>query len=131
MPAPSHEEIKADLLTNPRYAALFASYHPEAVARFAANYARQKFNWQWQGPQAEYDQAEALTRFSEAAYSRLWDIQRKKLLDLQCRWRAGEIALPGIDCTFDFGALDAAIENCLLLPPITPDELAMYCDFVR
>ena len=131
MPDPTHEEIKQDLLTNPRYAALFAPYHPDAVARFASSYASHKFNWQWRGPQAEFDQTEALTQLSEAAYSRLWDIQRKKLLDLQCRWRAGELTHPGLGCTHDFGAYDAAIENCPVLPPISPDELAMYCDFVR
>ncbi|GAA4040841.1 hypothetical protein GCM10022409_28540 [Hymenobacter glaciei] len=131
MPDPSHDEIKQDLLTNPRYAELFAPYHPEAVARFAGNYASQKFEWQWRGPKAEYSQTEALTQLSEAAYCRLWDIQRKKLFDLQCRWRAGEITHPGLNCTFDFGAYDAAIENCPVLPPISPDELAMYCDFVR
>jgi hypothetical protein len=131
MPDPSHDEIKQDLLTNPRYAALFAPYHPEAVARFAGEYARKKFDWQWQGPKAEFDQTEALTHLSEAAYSRLWDIQRKKLFDLQCRWRAGEITHPGLGCTFDFGVFDAAIENCPVLDPITPDELALYCDFVR
>lgn len=131
MPDPSHDEIKQDLLTNPRYAALFAPYHPEAVARFAANYASKKFDWQWQGPKAEFDQTEALSQASEAAYSRLWDIQRKKLFDLQCRWRAGQLTRPGLDCTFDFNIYDATIENCPVLDAITPDELAMYCDFVR
>lgn len=131
MPDPSHDDIQQDLLTNPRYAELFAPYHPEAVARFAATYASQKFLWQWRGPQAESDQAHALSRRSEAAYNRLWDIQRKKLFDLQCRWRAGEITLPGVECTFDFGTLDAAIENCPVLDAISPDELALYCEFVR
>ena len=130
MPDPSHDDIQQDLLTNPRYAALFAPYHPEAVARFARDYANQKFNWQWRGPQAEFDQTEALSQLSEAAYCRLWDIQRKKLFDLQCRWRANEITHPGLHCTHDFGAYDAAIENCPVLPPISPDELALYCEFV-
>lgn len=131
MPDPSHDEIKQDLLTNPRYTALFAPYHPEAVARFATNYARCKFQWQWRGPQAEFAQTEALSQLSEAAYCRLWDIQRKKLFDLQCRWRAGQSTMPGLNCTYDFGAYDAAIENCPVLPPISADELALYCDFVR
>jgi len=131
MPDPSPDEIKQDLLTHPRYAALFAPYHPEAVARFAGNYASQKSAWQYWGPKAEHDQTEALTQLSEAAYSRLWDIQRKKLFDLQCRWRAGQLTRPGLDCTYDFGTYDAAIENCPVLDPISPDELALYCEFVR
>jgi hypothetical protein len=131
MPDPSHDEIKQDLLTNPRYAELFAAYHPEAVAKFAAKYADRKFDWQWQGPKAEHSQTEALTHLREAAYNRLWDIQRKKLFDLQCRWRAGQLTLPGLDCSFDFSLYDAAIENCPVLPPISPDELDQYCDFVR
>jgi len=131
MPDPSHDDIKQDLLTNPRYAALFAPYHPEAVARFVSDYANRKHDWQYWGPKAEFDQTEALSQLSEAAYCRLWDIQRKKLFDLQCRWRAGQITHPGLGCTYDFGAYDAAIENCPVLDPISPDELAMYCDFVR
>ena len=131
MPDPSHDEIKQDLLTNPRYAELFAPYHPDAVARFAANYASQKFNWQWRGPKAEFDQTEALSQLSNAAYNRLWDIQRKKLFDLQCRWRAGHLTHPGLGCTFDFGVYDAAIENCPVVPPISADELDLYCEFVR
>ena len=131
MPDPSHDDIKQDLLTHPRYADLFAPYHPEAVARFAASYANQKFNWQWRGPQAEFAQTEALSQLSEAAYNRLWDIQRKKLFDLQCRWRAGQLTQPGLDCTYDFGTYDAAIENCPVLDPISPDELDLYCEFVR
>lgn len=38
--------------------------------------------------------------------------------------------MPGLNCTYDFGAYDAAIENCPVLPPISA-ELALYCDFVR
>ncbi|WP_210516702.1 hypothetical protein [Hymenobacter terricola] len=131
MPDFSHTEIKQDMLTNLRYAALFAPYHPEAVAKFAANYAINKFQWQYHGAQAEFDQTDALSRCSEAAYNRLWDIQRKKLFDLQCRWRAGHVTGPGLDCTFDFARYDVAIENCPVLDPISPEELAMYCDFVR
>ena len=115
MPDPSHDDIKQDLLTNPRYAALFAPYHPEAVARFVSDYANRKHDWQYWGPKAEFDQTEALSQLSEAAYCRLWDIQRKKLFDLQCRWRAGQITLPGIGCTCDFAAHDVAIENCPVL----------------
>jgi hypothetical protein len=131
MPDISPDATRHDLLTNPRYAALFAPYHPEAVAKFAANYGYSKHNWQYWGARAESDQTEALSQRSEAAYSRLWDIQRKKLFDLQCRWRAGQVTLPGLECTFDFGQHDADIENCTLIAPITPEELAMYCDFVR
>ncbi|WP_310391947.1 hypothetical protein [Hymenobacter sp.] len=131
MADPSHDEIRQDLLTNPRYAALFAPYHPDAVARFAASYASSKSQWQFRGAQAEASQAHALSRLSEAAYNRLWDIQRKKLFDLQCRWRAGQVTMPGLGCTFDFSEYDAAIENCPVLDPISPDELALYCEFVR
>ena len=70
-------------------------------------------------------------RFREQAYTRLWDIQHKKLFDLQCRWRAEQVSLPGVDCTPDFNLLDLAIENCALLDPISPGEFDLYLDFVR
>lgn len=131
MNMPSHEEITQDLLTNPRYDELFAAYQPQVRVAFAQTYATQKFEWQWKGAQAVAAQEHDAGRFREAAYSRLWDIQRKKLFDLQCRWRAGQLTLPGVGCTHDFSILDLAIENCPLLDPISPPELDLYCDFVR
>lgn len=128
---PSHDDIKQDVLTNPRYAAFFAPYHPKVQESFADRFARYKVEWQWKGAQAEAEQTHASSRFSAAAYARLWDIQHKKLFDLQCRWRAGQLTVPGVDCSPDFGVYDADIENCPLLEPITPEELEMYCDFVR
>lgn len=119
-----------DLLTDPRYTEFFAPYHPDVVAHFARDYPSARHDWQYWGRQVEAQEAADLHRPGEAAYNRLWDIQRKKLFDLQCRWRAGE-AVPGIDCSFDFVTQDAAIENCTLIDPISPEELAMYCDFVR
>ncbi len=127
----SHEEIKQDVLTNPRYAAFFAPYHPQVQARFAQQYAYQKWDWQHAGAAAEADAPYIAGRFDEAAYNRLWDIQRKKLFDLQCRWRAGHLTVAGIDCIPDFGRYDAEIENCPVLPAITPEELNLYCNFVQ
>ena len=128
---PSHEEITQDALTNPRYDDFFSFYQPQVRAAFARLYSSQKFVWQWRGAGELAQQEHQASRFREAAYSRLWDIQRKKLFDLQCRWRAGQLTLPGVGCTHDFGVLDADIENCPLLDPISPDELDMYSDFVR
>ena len=130
-PRTSHDEIKQDVLTNPQYDEFFAAYQPRVRENFASTYSSQKFLWEWRGADAEADRGYAQGRFHAAAYNRLWDIQRKKLFDLHCRWRAGHLTLPEIACSYDFAAQDAIIENGTLVPPITADELDMYCDFVR
>ncbi|MDO7877264.1 hypothetical protein Q5H93_21140 [Hymenobacter sp. ASUV-10] len=131
MSTPTATEITQDILTNPRYDEFFADYHPRIREMFAQTYGHEKWMWQWEGARELTNQEKAARRFGELAYDRLWDIQRKKLFDLQCRWRAGLLTLPGVDCSYDFEAHDATIENCPLPGPITPEELDMYCDFVR
>jgi hypothetical protein len=66
----------------------------------------------------------------EAAHA-LWEIQQKKLFDLQCRWRAEQITLPGVRHTEEFRQWEKYIEYCPWLPPITPDEVALYETYLR
>jgi hypothetical protein len=131
MATPSYDDILQDLLANPGYDELFAAYQPQVREAFAKTYARQKYEWQRKGAQAVAAQEHDAGRFREQAYTRLWDIQRKKLFDLQCRWRAGQLTLPGVACTPDFNLLDLDIENCALLDSISPAEFEQYLDFVR
>ena len=67
----------------------------------------------------------------EAAAHHLWDIQQKKLFDLQCRWRAEQITLPGVRHTQEFRQWEKYIEYCPWLPPITADEVALYQAYLR
>ncbi|RYY39756.1 MAG: hypothetical protein EOO08_08780 [Chitinophagaceae bacterium] len=57
-------------------------------------------------------------------------IQIKKLFDLECRWRAGEVKLTGIDIAWDFTHWRYNIRRCKLVPPITQEELELMQHFL-
>ena len=64
------------------------------------------------------------------AYERLWEIQQKKLFNLQCAWWAGQLTLPEVTDGQEFAAWGKAIWTCPVLEPITEEELALYLDYL-
>ena len=124
-------QVAEDVLHNPRYDAFFAPYQPQAREQFVRDYVSRRHLWTQYGDFYERHLAGRLTRFEQEAYIRLWDIQQKKLFDLQCEWRAELVAVPGVNTSADFDTLSGRIEHCTVIPPITPDELEMYLDWVR
>jgi hypothetical protein len=64
------------------------------------------------------------------AEERLWEIQRKKLFDVECKWRAEAIYIPEIEITTDFEYWEKNIENCPFLTPISEDEFEMYIEYL-
>jgi hypothetical protein len=123
-------EVEQDLLTNSRYDAFFAQHHPKLRESFARSYAQHRQLWTDYGDMYERMLQGRLTEFETEATERLLDIQRKKLFDLQCRWRAEQVTLPGVVVSWDFNALNRNVQNCTLIPPITEDELALYLAFL-
>lgn len=122
--------IEHELRTSPDYQPYFAPYQPERVEAFIQQYARRKVQYQQQGAKRlERLEAEA-TEVRDQARQRLWDIQQKKLFDLQCRWRAGLVRLPGADVVQQFEYWGQHPLQCPFLPPITPEELALYREYV-
>lgn len=125
------EQVAEDLMSNPRYDAFFAPYQAQARAQFVRDYVRHRHLWTQYGDFYERHLAGQLTQFEEEAYVRMWDIQQKKLFDLQCEWRAELVTVPGVNTSADFDTLGGRIENCAVIPPITPVELEIYLDWVR
>lgn len=124
-------EIDQDVRTNPRYDEFFAPYQPKVREDFVRYYVRDKLMWLRFGDFYERQLTGQLTQFEREAYTRLWDIQQKKLFDLQCQWRAEQVQVPGVQLSCDFEDLSFGIENCAVLPPISEDELALYLRFVE
>ncbi|MBF9223450.1 hypothetical protein [Hymenobacter ruricola] len=119
-------DTEHELRTNPDYQSYFAGYTPASVAAFIEAYAQRKARYVLHGPvQAQWRERHAAELHTEA-YQRLWDIQQKKLFDLQCRWRAKEIDLPGVNIYQQFGEWEGHPERCEFLPPIEPDEVELY-----
>ena len=124
------QDTVRELQTNPAYQPYFAGYTPESVAAFIAQYAERKASYTFDGPnRARYFEAGS-TEVVERAHARLWDIQQKKLFDLQCRWRAGLWQHPAIQVVEQFEYWGRHPDRCPFLPPITPDELALYLDYL-
>lgn len=57
-------------------------------------------------------------------------IQHKKLFDLECRWRANEIRLPGVDICWDFRYWGYNIRHCTFLPPVIETEVKLMQEFL-
>lgn len=123
--------IEQDLRTNPRYDEFFAPYQPAVRESFVREYVTQKMFWVRFGNFYERHLTGRLTQFEEEAYLRLWDIQQKKLFDLQCQWRAELVQVPGVEVSCDFEDLACRIENCTVISPISEDELALYLRFIE
>ncbi len=119
------------LRTDPAYQACFAGYEPASVEHFIQYYANHKAHWLQDGPLHLKWRIEGASEFRAEAYERLWEIQQKKLFDLQERWRAGEIELPGVTIGMQFhGYLERIIHRLDWVPPITAEEVALYRDYL-
>jgi hypothetical protein len=124
-----HDTIH-ELQTNPDYQPYFAGYTPDSVADFIIEYAERKARYVFDGPEHARHFEKESTEVQEKAQARLWDIQQKKLFDLQCQWRAGTFQHPAIHVTDQFEYWGRHPERCPLLSPITPAELALYLEYL-
>jgi hypothetical protein len=63
---------------------------------------------------------------------RLWEIQQRKLFELQVRWRAGEPTAADVHVRTaeDFERWGQSIKKCRWLPPITAAEVEEYLTFL-
>lgn len=79
----------------------------------------------------EYQYEKQENCWIDSAQGHLELIQQKKLFDLQCRWRAEQVRLPGVEICYDFDAWEHDVLNCPFLDPITSDELELYIQYLH
>jgi hypothetical protein len=124
-------EIEYELRNNPKYKEFFATYHPDDIEEFIKSYARRKVTWiNWGKFYYEHNEDHQL-RFYNQAQSCLWQIQQKKLFNLQCQWRAEKIKLPGVIATVDFRYWEYNIKQANFVPPITQWEFDLYMEYFQ
>ena len=121
----------AELRTHPALAEALAPYHAQSVPSVVRMYATAKAAAFIKGPMLVKQDGERFMEVREAAAHDLWEIQQKKLFDLQCRWRAEEITLPGVRHTEEFRQWEKYIDHCPWLPPVTADEVVLYEAYLR
>ncbi|TGE21691.1 hypothetical protein E5K00_15575 [Hymenobacter aquaticus] len=121
----------AELRANPALAEALTPYLPQSESLIVGLYANAKAAAFVKGPFLAKQAEARFIEVREAAAHDLWEIQQKKLFDLQCRWRAEQITLPGVRHTEEFRQWEDYIDHCPWLPPITADEVALYQDYLR
>lgn len=124
------EEILEDLRHNPKYKPFFDAYNPRSIEFWQKSYARIKTIWTRYASTYSDLLLEQSCKYVDMASMKLWDIQKKKLFNLQCLWRAEEIQLP-VEICYDFEYWHEHIETCHFLPPITEDEVDLYIRFLQ
>lgn len=104
----------------------------ENGARFLERYAEERASALVDGrtffERAQKEEADLVQEATE----RLWEIQQRKLFELQCRWRAEEVRLPAeqVALSQDFEKWGNRIERCPLLTPITATEVDDYLTYL-
>lgn len=125
--APRSEE---EILADPQLRELLAGYHPIHHELFLKGYARVLADLHRNGAVYEQNLEYLLHQHDDPAGKYLWIIQHQKLFDLECQWRAGLVEVPGARLTADFEDWHTYIEECPVLSPIGPDEVALLGAFM-
>lgn len=118
---PTKEEVLAD----PRLRPLLEPYQPLHHNLFLESYARVLQDLHLNGETYEGNLEYLLHQHDKQAYRYMWIIQHQKLFDLECQWRAELVDVPQARLTADFEDWHDYIEECPVLTPISPDELAL------
>ncbi len=123
-------EIISELYSNARYWDFFKSFNEESVHDFITEFASRKAWYILNGERAVINKTKEGLCFREMAERCFWEIQQKKLFNLQAEWRAGVIELNGIESTRDFLCWEHAIAACPMLAPVKKHELELYKSYL-
>jgi len=119
------EETEARLAADPAMQAWLKNFWGDGGG-LLAHYAEKKARYLVHGPSWLAAEESRATQPLTEATERLWEIQQKKLFNLQCEWRAGLLDLPGVETGAEFADWGRDITRCPLLPPIGAEDVALY-----
>lgn len=123
-------DIINELYANARYWDFFKSFDEDSVHDFISEYAAKKAWYQVNGELILKKRNNDALRFREMAEGCFWEIQQKKLFNLQAEWRAGLVELENITVTKDFLCWENAIALCPFLEPVTQAEFNLYLEYL-
>lgn len=129
-PVPSANRILKDLQKRPEVIEYLAQYETSAADRFIRAYAAQVHSVLKTVPILSERKENLPFQFIDLAEKLFWEIQQKKLFNLQCQWRAEEITIPGVESCIDFDYWEDYIESCPFLPQVTPEEYNLYLRYL-
>jgi len=123
-------EIEVDLRTNPRYKPFFEKFNPRSIEDFIRDYPADKIRWLELGSwRLQQNEKHSINHYTMAENC-FFEIQQKKLFDLQCKWRAEQITIKEVEICFDFDYWGRHIKNCPFLPAVTTEEVEIYCQYL-
>lgn len=124
-------EFLTDLNENPKYKQFFEKYNTSSIENFKKFYAEDKASIVVNSKYYIESDENYINVFSGFAWNKLWEIQQRKLFDMQCLWRAEKIKINDINVTYDFDYWSKRIEDCNFLPPIKEEELDRYIQYLE
>lgn len=119
------EETEGRLAADPAVRAWLQEFYGGGSG-LLAHYAEKKAGYLVHGASWLAAEESRATRALTEANERLWEIQQKKLFNLQCEWRAGLLDLPGVDTGAEFAEWGSDITRCPLLSPIGAEDADLY-----
>ncbi len=125
------EETLTDLKSNPRYTSFFEQYNKSSVDFFIQWYAHHKARLLVYSNFCLDLEEDKITKYYNKAEEIIWDIQQRKLYDLQIKWRAEQIKIPEIEISYEFDYWERNIKSCPFLTPITQDEFDLYMAYLN
>jgi hypothetical protein len=118
-------------LEGPRFQEYFSKFDEKSVRQFIQSYSMRKAQYLQYSPQFLREQEQNVNDDLENAMELLWEIQQKKLFNLQCLWRADKIHIPGIEVTYDFIYWEKNISECPFIEAVTNEEVNLYIEYVN
>ncbi|MFI5217944.1 MAG: hypothetical protein ACHQNT_00550 [Bacteroidia bacterium] len=123
-------KIKEELYCQNGYRIFFDHYEEESTHVFIEEYAKRKAYYILNGQRILSEEERGQLYFNNLAGYFIWQIQQKKLFDLQCLWRAGKTELKKISVTKDFLLLETQIKDCKLVDEITEADLELFTEYI-
>lgn len=125
------QKTEDELNAHPVYSEFFAQFNRASVDTFIRNYALRKAFYLTSGADFTEPSTARTLRYRLIAEQALWTIQQKKLFNLQCYWRAEQIALRGIEHSSQFLLLSANIQYCPYISTVSRVEIDLYINFLK
>lgn len=125
------KEAKEELQTNPSIQEYLRQFNTASVNSFLEHYAKQKATWLAFSPVLTSIDERELDEDIEKGWEMLCMVQLKKILNLEIRWRAEKITIPGFEVTDDFLNLMSEALETHEIPPISEKEFALVLSYVE
>lgn len=124
------QQWRSDIQQQDFFKKLSKTYAAASVESWLQHYVDGKYRWLKRLERNEERYEYMQSRWLDSAHDHLEAIQQKKLFDLQCRWRAEQVQLPGIEICYDFELWESNVFNCTFLDPITTEEVDFYTQYL-